>query len=189
MTDAMAETGMPPQQPAEPDALDGIEDRQSLGKQLAAALEWPTELPEEIVHRAANDRFFLHQLIGNRRSPEILATLIGPPDQPPRPWRTPPSSPEMMLRASAALLRWARAGFGTVDRETFERRQAACRACPNLTAPGDRIVHKLFPAGKDGRVCDLCGCAVERKAQLPTEDCPAPDPLDQSRTRWGDPRP
>lgn len=188
MTNAIGETGAL-QQHADLTEFDGIETPASLSKMLAAALEWPTELPEEIVHRAANDRFFLHQLIGNRQSPEVIAALIGPAADSSRPWRTPPSSPEMMLRASKALLRWARAGFGTVDRETFERRQAACRACPNLTAPGDRIVHKLFPGRTDNRVCDLCGCAIERKAQLPTEDCPAPDPRNPSLTRWADPRP
>lgn len=37
-------------------------------------------------------------------------------------------------------------------------------------------------------ICGLCGCVAAKKARLPHEACPGPDPRDPTQTRWGEPR-
>lgn len=153
---------------------------------LREALKQPSEIPARVVRRAAADAVYLHTLIGNRGDPAALEALMaGTPVGLPK-WAGPPSS-VLFAQATRALLRWGRAGFGQVDAETFERRRSACLACPHLGSPGGQLAYKLLRAERDS-LCGLCGCAVERKARLPTEECPVAHPTEPGLTRWSEPR-
>ncbi|HYO53709.1 hypothetical protein [Archangium sp.] len=152
---------------------------------LQAVLRRTDDLPEVLVHRAAADPLFLNALIAHRDDPAALTALL---EQTPRSlpkWAGPPSA-VLMLRAAKALVRWGRAGFREVDAETFEQRRDACQRCPHLGSPGRQLAYKLT-ADRDKSLCGLCGCAIERKARLPTEECPVADPTRPGMTRWGEP--
>jgi hypothetical protein len=165
-------------------------------------------LPETIVHRALADRPFLHNLIICRGSPSFLEVLFAdprnatfrapaaPPDEPEAAPReaTPAvekSNAQLIAGAAKALARWGAAGLVRAEPEVFERRWSACQACDLLVAPPDRLIYKVFSLGSksDPRVCSACGCVAQRKARVPTEHCPRPDPEDASQSRWGEPRP
>jgi hypothetical protein len=98
-----------------------------------------------------------------------------------------PASAVLAVRAAGALVRWGQAGFRRVDAETFESRRSACLQCPHLRSPGNQLAYKVM-ADPVKRVCGLCGCCVERKARLRTEECPAPHPSEPALTRWGEAR-
>lgn len=75
--------------------------------------------------------------------------------------------PDLLTKArnlSSALADWAKAGFAVVDEETYEKRIAACLACPHYFQ----------------NTCLLCGCKVagERlhKARLASSTCPDKPP-------------
>ena len=99
-------------------------------------------------------------------------------------------------KAAAAMLRWGKAGFSTVDSETLERRESACLGCPNLDPAS--AVQKMVLVGAvtdkvgsrlGGKVCNLCGCVVHKKIRLPTEACPDTHPVKSGLTRWDEPIP
>jgi hypothetical protein len=154
---------------------------------LRAVLRRTDDLPETVVQRAAVDPLFLSMLVAHRDKPAQLATLL---EQTPRnlpKWAQPPSS-VLLFRAARALMRWGRAGFHEVDAETFERRRNACLQCPHLGSAGHQLVYKLVADGARS-VCGQCGCAIDRKARLPTEECPAAHPTEPGLSRWGEPLP
>jgi hypothetical protein len=95
----------------------------------------------------------------------------------------------LAARAGTALARWGSGGFRKVAPEVFAARFGACQACDHLVDPPDRVAYRVrLRQASDPRVCAACGCVASRKAALPTEHCPLPDPDDPTRTRWGDPR-
>jgi len=154
---------------------------------LRAVLRRSEDMPAELLHRAAADPLFLNALIAHRDEPQALAGLL---EQTPRSvpkWAEPPSA-TLFFRAAKALVRWGKAGFREVDAETFERRRNACLQCPHLGSPGKQWVYRLT-ADREKSLCGLCGCAIDRKARLPTEECPVADPARPGMTRWGEPGP
>ncbi|WP_279358313.1 hypothetical protein [Methylobacterium indicum] len=176
---AVPERGRPDAAAAHEEALGAFSRR------LAEALDLPG-LPRAAAERAAVDPLYLHGLVARRDAPEAVARLIAEPCGTSLPKWAPRPTPVLIAGAAYALARWAAAGFGQVSPEAAERRRRACLACPELRAPGGRAIHRLV--GATGGVCRLCSCAVERKAMLPTESCPAPAPDDPALSRWGEPR-
>jgi hypothetical protein len=98
------------------------------------------------------------------------------------------SSAALAAKAMAAMTRWASTGFAAIKPEVFERRWRACQSCDRLRDPPDRAIYRLkFSSASDPRVCQACGCAAQRKARMPTQSCPLPDPANSHLTRWGEP--
>lgn len=179
-------------------------------EQFAAILGVDTALPEAVLRRAVVDSTFAHRLLVSRNAPRMLAALIAdpanrrfdrratehadasPPAQPdaesPAASGVPgqPSSLALLGKATTALARWAATGFTHADAATLERRLSACSACPNLQAAPDSLAYRATGARGAG-VCGLCGCPVERKARMSTENCPGAHPDNPAMTRWGDP--
>ena len=135
---------------------------------------------------AARDRGpgFAADLITSRGQPGFLAALFD--DRRTRAYAPSalaadaPSATALAGKAAAAMLRWGKAGFSTVDSETLERRESACLGCPNLADPAS-AVQKMVLVGAvtdkvgsrlGGKVCNLCGCVVHKKIRSPTEACP-----------------
>jgi hypothetical protein len=137
---------------------------------------------ERVAERAMADPAFLNQLIARRKDPVAVADLLAVGLQPSPKW-APPAPLQAMIRLSAALARWAATGFRPVDDQTLQARVSACRRCPHLRPPG-MMLHKSIAGSQ---VCGLCSCAVEKKAALPTETCPATDPDQPGYSRWGEP--
>ncbi len=163
------------------------EDRASDLAMLSAALKRILDLPDiadTVVERAAADPLFLNRMMAVRDDASavrsMMATVTGA-----LPKWTAPATGVAIRHLSSAIARWAAVGFRPVDVPTLEARVAACRRCPHLAEPG-QILQKAV-AGRGGKMCGLCSCAVEKKAFLPTERCPAPDPERPGLNRWGDP--
>ena len=93
----------------------------------------------------------------------------------------------LVARASASLAAWGGSGFATVDSATRSRRLDACGRCPHLADPPSSGVQRIIKLARpEAKVCGLCGCIVAAKARMASESCPAVDPNDPSRTRWGE---
>jgi len=75
-----------------------------------------------------------------------------------------PQWPAKARRLAAALVRWARGGFGLVERRARAQRRAACEACDLYRPSGNLGFGECrHPA---------CGC-TRLKRWLPGERCPA----------------
>ena len=180
-------------------------------RRFAEFLGLEEPLPDLVIHRALAERPFLHHLIICRGSPRFLQILIQDPknaqySHPPATVTetTTSSTPlsddavdrdasgnwRLVAKAAGALARWGAAGIARVEPEVFERRWSACLACPHLVSPPELMVYKLSGAlsarQTDRRVCSACGCVAQRKAKLPTEHCPRPDPAQSGLNRWGE---
>ncbi|MEV5043494.1 hypothetical protein AB0N20_02055 [Streptomyces griseoincarnatus] len=181
--------------------LDGLEWEQA----RAAAAEYiglPHPLPAPALRRAMVEDTYCFVLLAFRGNQQRLRELVDHPDNRPYELREDSapatagtqtatanrSTAGLVVEAGKALNRWAAAGFRTVAPETYERRTAACAACPELTEPPVKWVYKVAMAkASDDRVCGACGCVASRKARLVSERCPRRDPADPELTRWGEP--
>jgi hypothetical protein len=173
--------------PESPRSLDGQEEAlAAFSWSLAQALELDEPVPRAVALRAAVDPMFLRDLIEERpgalAGSPVAARAVGA--SLPK-WAPPPTS-ALLGAATKALARWALIGFRPVPEAQVQTRKAACQACPELRPPGQHLVHRLVGAGQS-QVCGLCACAIDKKANLPTETCPAPSD-DPAVNRWGEPR-
>lgn len=191
--------------PGESDAMTGAEsalrgfgapppDGDAVGqrcRELAEVLNLPEPVPVEVLQAALADEAYAQRLLASRRNPQVLGFLLKhPPRRDARPAAAPErSSGELIRSAAAALLRWGKVGFATVDAETLARRRDACLACPNLADPPDTALYKIATVGEARKICSACGCVVWSKTRLPTEACPVAHPDDPGLNRWGEPRP
>lgn len=63
--------------------------------------------------------------------------------------------PTLIKEFAAAMRRWAKSGFETVDRDVYLKRRYECYKCT-----------------KGSRTCPRCGCNINFKTFLATEKCP-----------------
>ncbi|MER5886159.1 hypothetical protein ABT160_20245 [Streptomyces sp. NPDC001941] len=131
-------------------------------------------IPEEFVtegllRSVAEDPLFLHHLQSCKDDPAMLELLLGPGRGPGE--RT-FGNAELVARAGVALARWARSGFARATDAVRDERLSVCRGCPHLTAADPGAAHRFTGAGRGAGVCGLCGCDVDRKSRLATEECP-----------------
>lgn len=152
---------------------------------LKAVLRRSQDIPPVQLQRAAADPLFLATLIAHRDDAAALEELLEKTPRRLPKWAEPPSA-VLLFRAAKALVRWGKVGFREVDAATFERRRNACVQCPHLGRPGKQLAYKLT-AAQEKPLCGLCGCAIDRKARLPTEECPAAHPVLPEMTRWEEP--
>jgi hypothetical protein len=96
-----------------------------------------------------------------------------------------PGSGGLLATAAKALMRWTTDGFRFVDKETRQRRWAACQACPHLTEPNGKGLHQVIKLMRpEAKICGLCGCFASAKVRLRHEQCPDAHPDDPTQTRW-----
>lgn len=149
---------------------------------FSQALGVDAPIPEPALKAIAADPTYARRLFAARGAPQMLALML---DYPPEITR-PPTIAAVVAGAASALAKWTQSGFAVVDEARLLRRLSACRTCPQLVEAAS-MLHRLAGVGtRDDRVCHLCGCTVERKARLPHENCPAPDPRDGTLSRWGE---
>jgi hypothetical protein len=160
-------------------------------------------LTDAVIRRAMADDRFAHYLLITRGQPATMRMLLEDPsnaqyagpdassasdpalvDVDPTP-QTSQGSVALIAKATGAFARWARQGFTRVEPEEFDRRYAACQACPHLTDPSDAAVYKIAAPRDDRRICGACGCFVVWKARRTSERCPAADPSRPDVNRWG----
>lgn len=145
-----------------------------------------------VLEAALADSLYAHHLFSAATHPQFLEVLL----------RTPPATSavatfrempmrQQMLQAIDALGRWAKMGFRLADESTVARRLTACAACPHRRGgptPNSlaELVRRLgLASGAD--TCGVCGCLLNSKARLSSEQCPEADPQHPSLTRWGEP--
>lgn len=73
-----------------------------------------------------------------------------------------PDAIEMAKRLANSVGSWAKSGFKLADEETFDKRMAICKACPEWDKDG---------MGGTGR-CRKCGCSTQAKLRMASEKCP-----------------
>lgn len=144
----------------------------------------------EVFAKAVYDPEYARNLIMCRETPVFRDFLL---DQA-RGW-TPPAddvathgSLELAAKAAQSFWAWTKSGFTLLDETAYAERFNTCLACPNLMTPPDRLIYRIAGAGADAdrrRICGLCGCVASRKARLPHERCPDPDPQRPGLNRWG----
>lgn len=149
---------------------------------------------EEVLYSAIYEESYAHNLLICRNYPAMLEHLLANPPLVPEEKRLEQldqhSQMELVQKMGEAVVKWGKTGFSRVDEEIFEKRMHACMNCPNLQDPPENLVYKLAAlTASNKKICSLCGCLISRKTRLPSESCPAPDPLQPTLTRWGDPIP
>lgn len=150
----------------------------------------PDEVAPEVMAGIFADPDHIGELYAKPRSLEELRTCIDAQARAvqARNAAAGPPPAELAATAAAAFWRWARAGFGVVDADTYERRLQACGGCVHYQdAPSGLMQAAGRAAFREQKVCGLCGCFMGKKARLATEGCPAPHPTAHGLTRWGEP--
>ena len=148
-------------------------------------------VPSPVLKRALEDLKFYQYLLLSRNEPAYLQALFNDPQN--KTYDTAKSTSrksnvELVFKAATALLKWSKSGFKPVEEAEFNRRFQACRNCEYLVAPPDQMVYKIkFSKDVDLRICSQCGCVASRKARLPDEQCPVPDPLNPMLNKWAQP--
>lgn len=139
---------------------------------------------EEVFAAAMQDQTYARNLLATREEPELLSHLLANPPA----VREEPSALALTGRAAQALMRWARTGFTVLDEQSYQRRLAACAACPNqIEARRHPKLYRWVTDGERPKVCGLCGCAIAKKARMSSEQCPGEDPKRPGFNRWGQP--
>lgn len=98
------------------------------------------------------------------------------------------SSQEIISNGLTAFWNWAKTGFGVTGPEQYEARLAVCGGCNHYK---DAPPTKLYRIGgklvKTPKICGLCGCLMEKKARLASENCPAPHDEIKGVSKWNEP--
>ncbi|MEM9567474.1 MAG: hypothetical protein AAF974_04130 [Cyanobacteria bacterium P01_E01_bin.34] len=172
------------------------EARDRLGKLLGLANPATTA----VTLRVLADSTYAEKLASVRKFPAWRDRLLAEPKNeafapPDRPLdedevnaRPVTSTVALVKKSSAALLRWAAAGFKKTEPEIVEQRKTACLSCDQLVEPPSSFPYEVTKVFSDGdrRICAACGCVVAKKILMATETCPLADIEDKDRTRWGD---
>lgn len=180
--------------PEEMEVYTLAENRKKLEELLC--LEKP--LTDKVFNAALGNPLYLHHLLSVKDFAVMRDHLLAnpPASAPPRSRsakiKTPASELDLMKKATKAIWNWGKSGFKTVDEETYERRFSACMSCEHIQDPPDTMLYKLTTITKKDqnsrKSCNLCGCVVSNKANLPDESCPADHLVLEGMTRWGEPR-
>ncbi|MGW1997245.1 hypothetical protein [Embleya sp. NPDC001921] len=166
-------------------AVEPEEDIESQRAELGRILGLDAPVSEDVLRAAVVDETYARNILTCRTDPELLDQVLAEP--PPAADRPLPAQ-VLLARGATALARWARTGFTVVSDEVYAARTRACGACPHLSAGRGGALQRLAATGlTDKSTCSLCGCVASRKARLPSEHCPAPDPHRPDHTRWGEP--
>jgi hypothetical protein len=157
--------------------IDGTESWEDLCTRLGKTLGLDQPVSSSVMRRVMDDPLYAHDLLSCRNTPGFLKVLLHDPRN--EAYKPPVQIAEkttlqLLSKASSALFKWGKAGFSTVDEETYQRRFNTCLQCVHLVEPPDKLLYRLMTSGKPNeKICNLCGCVAAKKARLPTESCPA----------------
>ena len=155
---------------------DTLEDAR---QRLSDLLELDEPVSTDVLVSALNDPLYATHLFASRDAPKFFDMLLRNP-----PVRAAGVDGQAVLSKFAQSMKsWARAGFRKSPPEVVAARLDACQACPHLKGPKGSLVNRLAKTvGLGESQCGLCGCFVNAKAGIATENCPdvAPD----GTTRW-----
>ncbi len=175
----------------------GLDSWDAARERFARILNTQLEIPDTVLRRAMVDSTFAHRLLVSRRNARFLEVLFNDPRNdryvPVEP-ETAPAARErsnlgLLTKVTRSLAAWGAAGFSHVEGAAYERRMAACAACPHFTASPRKLVYRLArAAAQEKAVCSLCGCISRNKARMSTESCPGAHPTRPGLTRWGEPK-
>ncbi len=170
---------------------DDDESMHEARKQLGELLGLDRPVSEAVLLAALRHPNYAHNLMLSRQSDHLLSFLRNPNDPTlySRASSSDLSTSELLSGFKKAMIRWTRTYFTKADVQTAARRLAACSNCEHLRAAPEQLVYRVatvFVSG-DNRICDLCGCFVNKKVLIPTEACPDADPSMPEFSRWGDP--
>jgi hypothetical protein len=154
------------------------------GEDLTALLCLDAPVVPEVARAALVDSDYLDKILAARATSETLAPLLA---SPPAPAEPPGGNTRMLMQLGRAVLAWGRSAFATVDDATYAARLAACDACEHVRPAPEAVLYRVALLGKEGRMCGVCGCVVDRKARMATESCPAEAPHNPGQNRWGQP--
>lgn len=146
-------------------------------------------VPENVLVAALEDAGYAKSLLMHRGSSHMYVLLNNPPQK-----LSTISTSSLISKAGKALLQWGLSGFPTVSKVTLKKREDACLACPNLSAPAS-VLQKITASSNitdetgrrtGNKVCGLCGCVVRNKMRLETETCPDEVKETPGINRWGE---
>lgn len=159
-------------------------------RQLADELGLAQPLPHKAARAALYDPRFRRFLYRAQHAPNLLRDLIehAPTiDARYAEASSPHSTAQLAKHLASSMFAWSKQGFRILDEAQRSARLTACKACPHLGAPPNRLDYRIGKIGiEDQSVCTLCGCFVERKTKLAHERCPAQAEDDPGLSRWGD---
>lgn len=95
------------------------------------------------------------------------------------------TSAELLKNFSKSMKKWVKSGLKQANPELIKMRLDACQTCPHLQGQGSALIQKMaVKAGLDDDTCGLCGCSVQAKARILTEDCPDGAPIHDNMSPW-----
>jgi hypothetical protein len=131
---------------------------------------------QTVFRRAQQDNRFALHLVMSRGNDRLLRLHLDDPRN--HQYRTDGnekaiSNLKLAGRLGAALYRWGREGFRTLDEAVIKTRLDMCQSCPNLIEPPNKLIYKVkLVKASDPRICQKCGCVASAKVKVPTERCP-----------------
>ncbi|MBZ5788750.1 hypothetical protein K8353_01395 [Burkholderia contaminans] len=160
--------------------------------EMAALLGLDEPVSEQVFEAAIADETYAHHLLTCREEPAFLQHLLAhPPARQPAAQQAGHDTATLLRGAAQSLARWAKTGFSTVGAEVYQRRLAACGACPYLRKPPagrNALLYAIAGAAADEQgVCGQCGCVVAVKARRSSDTCPASHPDTPGVNRWNEP--
>jgi len=155
--------------------------------EFAKILGLSEPVSQKILLAAFQNTTYAHNLLACREDSELLGHLLKNPPKVTLPEEEKIiTNVEILKKLTKSLVQWGKTGFSTVSQETFLKRFNACLSCPNLKDPPKSVLYKVI--GDKEKICNLCGCAVSKKARLTSESCPDIHPDFNDLTRWEESR-
>jgi len=141
--------------------------------------------PAVLMSALSSDEY-ARNLLTCRKEPAFLKILLDNPVRTtPQIEETRKRPVEILKKVSVALAKWGKIGFSTASEDVFEARLRACVGCPHIRQiSSSDAAYKLMNTRAK---CGLCGCDVEKKARMSSEECPGADPNAFGYNRWGQP--
>lgn len=149
--------------------------KMSIAKELGIS---EVEIPNSILYKIYSDDLFLHHLSICKDERDFLNILLKEQTLEIEN-ESLPSNSELIIKLSKSIKNWIGTGLKRTNSEEYGRRISICNVCPNRVEPDNRFLYKMISSNY---ICKLCGCDIERKAAIQSEECP--DKVNNSYGRW-----
>ena len=158
-----------------------MSDADKIKRILANELGVPEKgLPTPVVVKAVVDPLYLHHLINCKSDEFLLIILFNEAISPSSKGNAIcVENSKLFKNAITATIKWLASGARFVNDVEYKRRINTCMGCPYVSQAPSTSLYRLL---KSQMVCSLCGCDIERKAKLMTEECP--DKQYGEKGRW-----
>jgi hypothetical protein len=160
-----------------------MNDTDKIRKILAGELGVMEEaLPIPVVVKAMTDPLYLHHLITCKADDFMMRILTDEATN----YSTSSGSSTientvLFKNAAAAALKWLISGAKLASESEYKSRINACRSCPHISLAPSTYLYRLI---KSQLICSLCGCDIEIKAKILTEQCPDKQYSQNGRWIW-----